>query len=140
MHLKRDARSAKGIRHVRSSGRFGAISAAIVVLIAATASITIWSAREHAFTEYQESATNLTAVLAEQTARYVQVVDLAMMVVQSAVTELNDVPYPQFKIYVESDEMHRRLIERMVNVPQAGGIALVGADGSQLEHQQNGAR
>ncbi|MDB5402897.1 MAG: putative diguanylate cyclase (GGDEF)/phosphodiesterase with and two sensor [Rhodopila sp.] len=138
MNTQRQAGGAKGSGHFRSSRSFVATGAAIVLLIVATASFAIWSARDHAFTESQESATNLAVVLAEQTARYVQVVDLAMIAVQSEITELNDRTYPQFKAQIQSDTTHRFLVAQMVNVPQAGAIALVGVDGEILNSSRPG--
>jgi diguanylate cyclase (GGDEF)-like protein/PAS domain S-box-containing protein len=123
---------AKRLRHYDASPAFVATGIAIVILIVATAGIAIWSAREHAFTEHQETSKTLAAALAEQTARYVQVVDLAMIAVQREVSETADHPYSDFQTQARSDEMHRFLVDRMLNVPQAGGIALVGEEGEVL--------
>jgi diguanylate cyclase (GGDEF)-like protein/PAS domain S-box-containing protein len=138
MKKQHNAGGANQTGHFPSGRGFVATGAAIVVLILATAALAIWSAREQAFAEHEQSALNLAVVLSEQSARYVQVVDLAMIATQSAVTGLGDRPYPEFKAQAHSDEMHQFLAERIVNVPQAGAIVLVGVDGEILNTSRPG--
>jgi hypothetical protein len=133
---RQDSTDASG--YLRSSQGFVASGLAIVVLIVAITALAIWNARDHAFSEYQASATDLAAVLSEQTERYVQVVDLAMRAAESEIIKLGEQPYSQFRTSVRSDGLHRLLAERMANIPQAGGIAIVGADGEVLNASRSG--
>ena len=122
-------RAIGGLRSIRN---FAATSVAFVVLILGMASLVIWNARERAFNPYQDGITSLSVVLSEQTERYVQVVDLAMLAVQSAVAEHNDRTDTESRAYLESDQMHQLLAERVTNVPQVNAIAIVGASGDIL--------
>jgi diguanylate cyclase (GGDEF)-like protein/PAS domain S-box-containing protein len=132
MKLQRHAGITQATSLLRSTRSFVATSVALVVLILAAASIVVWSARDRAFHQYQDGMTNLAVVLAEQTARYVQVVDLAMLTVRSTVMEYNDRTYTESKAHLESDQLHDFLAERVTNVPQVNAIALIGADGEFL--------
>jgi hypothetical protein len=132
MNMLGPAKAAKrlGLRHP-NRGLF-LIAAAIVVAIVALAGLAIWNARQSAFQEEERDASNLAFALAEQTARYVQTVDLTMMQVKSWVTELDGNTPAAFKSRMRSAEIHQRLVEHGASVLQAHAIALIGADGEVL--------
>jgi signal transduction histidine kinase len=122
-------------RHAADAGRllrshgFFIGGAAILVLIIGLAGIAIWNARQHVVTERERDATNLAVALAEQTARYVQTVDLTMMEIKSWIAVLDLQTPATFESGMRSSAVHQGLVERRPEVLQALAIAIVGADG-----------
>jgi diguanylate cyclase (GGDEF)-like protein/PAS domain S-box-containing protein len=110
----------------------------IVVLIVGSAALAISHIRQLATQGYHDGMTNLAAVLAEQTLRYVQVIDLTTIEVQSKIRDLNDGKYPEVEDRIRTDEIHNLLVERMLHVPQAGAMVLVGKDGAVLNSSRPG--
>jgi signal transduction histidine kinase len=111
---------------------FFIICAAIVTLVGTTATLAILNARDNAFQEDLRDATNLAVALAEQTARYVQTVDLSVLEVRSWATEPDRRSRAGFDTRMRSAEIHQRLVERRANILGAQAIVLVDADGAVL--------
>jgi signal transduction histidine kinase len=126
----RDGHDGAGRFHPVSS--FLIICAAIVALVGTTASLAIWNAHDNAFEEDVRDATNLAVALAEQTARYVQTVDLTVLEVQSWATEPDRRSRSTFDTRMRSAEIHQRLVERRTNVLGAQALVLIDADGDVL--------
>ena len=71
-------------------------------------------------------------VLAEQTSRYMQVVDLVLQEIQSRIAAL-DVPAPdEFTRSFGTASVRNSLRERLKNLPQANAFSLIKADGHLL--------
>ena len=70
---------------------------------------------------------SLGYVLAEQTSRYVQVVDLLLQETQSLAREIQIRTANQFREELGTANTHRFLRERMVNLPQANALVLLDA-------------
>jgi PAS domain-containing protein len=134
--MRHRAQRSKGLGLFRLSRVFFTICAAIVVLASTVAGLAIWSARQHAFREHQRDATNLAVVLAEQTARYIETIDMSILEVKLWATEADRRTVDTFKSRMQSDEVHQRLIERQVGDLEAGAIVVVGADGEVLNTSQ----
>jgi diguanylate cyclase (GGDEF)-like protein len=101
----------------------------VIVAIGATAGFTIWDNRQSALEEHQNDMKSMGVVLAEQTSRYVQVIDLTLRDVQSRIVQLNITTPADFQRQLETQQIHSYLAERLVNVPQADAIVLEDADG-----------
>jgi signal transduction histidine kinase len=138
MSMRRRARDAEGTGRLRANRGFLLIGAAIVALIVALAGLAIWNARQSAFREDERDATNLAIALAEQTARYVQTVDLTMIEVKSWVAESDGRTPAAFNARMRSAEVHQRLVERQADIGQAHAIVVVGADGAILNTSRAG--
>jgi diguanylate cyclase (GGDEF)-like protein len=123
------AKDAEGSGLFRASGSFIILGTAIIGLIAAVAGFAVWDVRLSAFQESQRNATNLAAALGEQTARYVQTIDLTMMEAESWATESDHRTAATYKIRMQSAEIRQRLNDRRSNVPDGHAIVLVSADG-----------
>jgi hypothetical protein len=61
----------------------------VIVAIGATSGFTIWDNRQSALEEHRNDMKSMGVVLAEQTSRYVQVIDLTLRDVQSRIAQLN---------------------------------------------------
>jgi diguanylate cyclase (GGDEF)-like protein len=118
------------LRGLLSSGRSIVIlSTLVTVAIGATAGLTIWHNRQSAIEDHQRNMDSMGIVLAEQTSRYVQVVDLILQEVQSRITTLNLVTPATFEHQLGTEEVHNYLAERLKNVPQVDAIVLITAKG-----------
>src|SRR5450432_1376294 len=73
---------------LRSGRSIVMLSALVTVAIGATAGFTIWHNRQSALEEHQGNLNSMGVVLAEQTSRYVQVIDLILREVQSRIATL----------------------------------------------------
>jgi diguanylate cyclase (GGDEF)-like protein len=120
------------LRFRRSGQAIMLLSGLLVAVIGLAANFIIWHARQTAFDEHQRSMHSMGVVLAEQTERYVQVIDLIVQAVQSQ-TAILDIETPaDFKRRMGSRSFQAFLVERVKNVPQANAIVLIDADGQLL--------
>jgi diguanylate cyclase (GGDEF)-like protein len=105
------------------------LSAVVTATIAATAGFTIWHNRQSALEDHLRQMNSMGVVLAEQTGRYVQLVDLILQEVQSRIATLNVVTPADFQRQLGTQEIHSYLAEQLKNAPQAGAIVLSDANG-----------
>jgi diguanylate cyclase (GGDEF)-like protein len=125
------------LRGLLSSGRsIVMLSAFVTVAIGVTAGLTIWHNRQSALEEHHRNMNSMGIVLAEQTSRYVQVIDLILREVQSRIATLNVVTPADFEHQLGTQEVHSYLAERSKNVPQADHIVLIDANGLVLNGSQ----
>ena len=110
-----------------------------IVLVGVTmiaAILTIWDRHEEAIASYRREINNLGTVLAEQTARSMQAVDLVLREVQGNVLAAGTTQPDQFKRTMATEEVHRFLAGRQDSLPQVDTIGLVAIDGTLI----NGSR
>jgi PAS domain S-box-containing protein len=108
----------------------------IVGVTVIAAGLTIWDRQEETIASYRREMTNLGTVLAEQTARSMQAVDLVVKEVQAKVAAAGAVNPEEFKRVMGTEAIHRFLVSRQESLPQADSIGLIGPDGMLI----NGAR
>jgi len=109
------------------------LSVAGIFLVAVTvvaAWLTIWDRREETIASYRREITNLGTVLAEQTARSMQAVDLVLKEVQAKVVAADIDSPDELKRIMGTEQVHHFLTARQENLPQARAIGLVGAGGN----------
>ena len=111
---------------------------AIVVLISAATGLVVLDARRNAFQNEQRDNTNLAIALAEQTARYVQTVDLAILEVKSWAAEADRLTPATFLNRMQSAEVHQRLMESQSIALKGHAIIVVDADGVVLNTSRLG--
>jgi PAS domain S-box-containing protein len=115
------------------------ISLAGVILVAVTviaAGLTVADRRDDSIASYRREITNLGIVLAEQTARSMQAVDLVVKEVQAQVAAAGADNPEEFRRVMGTEAVHHFLVTRQESLPQAESIGLIGADGMLM----NGAR
>src|SRR5260370_9431091 len=96
------------------------LSLAGIVLVGITiiaAGLTIWDRREEAIASYRREITNLGTVLAEQTARSVQAVDLVLTEIQAEVVATGTRTPEQLGRVMGTEEVHRFLPSLRENLP-----------------------
>ena len=68
---------------------------------------------------------NLAVVLAEQTARAIQAVDLVVQETQGMVLAAGVTDTDQFRLRMGTEDVHHFLLDRLHSLPQANSIALI---------------
>jgi diguanylate cyclase (GGDEF)-like protein len=117
--------------------RGAALTHGAVLLIAAAVfaiGLTVWNMRQGALAVAQANADSLAAVLAEQTARSLQAVDIVMLDVQDSVSALGVTSPEDFRRVLSTESVYRFLRSRAERVPQVDSVALIGADGTRVNH------
>jgi diguanylate cyclase (GGDEF)-like protein/PAS domain S-box-containing protein len=112
-----------------------------VVLIAIVTSqdgYTIW--REHNVTidQSETAATNLSAVLAEYTSRYIAVADLVLQGVQTDMRQTEGQTAASFEDRLTSPAVHDELVLKVKNIPGDNAVVLFGAEGQLLNTSRPG--
>jgi diguanylate cyclase (GGDEF)-like protein len=105
------------------------LSALVLIALGAGACLMVWHGRQSAFDDHLRGSDSMGVVLAEQTGRYVQVVDLIVQEVRSKAVALDLKTLEDFQGQMGTAAIKAFLIERVKNVPQADAVALIGADG-----------
>jgi signal transduction histidine kinase len=119
---------------LRSSRRLWTVCAVLIGITMAGAALTIWDLRRETIAQYRQDMTNLGFVLAAQTTRYVQVVDLAVQDIAARSAALGIATPEQFASQFGTEPMHEFLRGRVKNLPQAGAILLIDASGNTLNY------
>jgi signal transduction histidine kinase len=112
-----------------SGQRLWGLSAAVVLAIMLGAASTIWDLRRQAERDTAAETHTLGAVLAEQTLRYVQIVDLGLQEIQARISAQGIATPEQFRRLLADRDTHQFLLERLHNLPQANAFLLDDADG-----------
>ena len=105
------------------------LSALVLATLGAAACLMIWHGRQSAFDDHLRGSNSMGVVLAEQTGRYVQIVDLIVREVRSRTAGLDLKTPEDFERLMGTREIQTDLAERVKNVPQADVIVLINADG-----------
>jgi signal transduction histidine kinase/PAS domain-containing protein len=113
----------------RSGRQLWTIGITLIVITLLGCGVTIWDLHRQAIDQHRVAVRNLGVVLAEQTARYLQVVDLPLQEVQSRVADLDIRTPDELVRSFGTDDMRNLLHERLKNLPQANAFVLVNADG-----------
>ena len=117
---------------LRASWPIWAIGVALMMATLLGCTFAIWDLRSEAIRQQRVAVRNLSVVLAEQTTRYVQVVDLVLQELQSRVADLG-VRSPDELIQLFGTPATRDFLrERLKNLPQANAYNLLKADGHLL--------
>jgi PAS domain S-box-containing protein len=100
----------------------GTLSIAITII---AASVAVWDLHGERIADETKNTKNLAVVLAEQTARAIQAVDLVVQETQGMVLAAGVTDADQFRLRMGTDEVHHILLERLHSLPQANSIALL---------------
>ena len=113
----------------RSSRRLSLVGLALIGITILTTGFAVWDLRENAVADHRQEMKNLSFVLAEQTARCLQAVDLVIQEAREHALATGIKTPEQFGTVLGSWDIHRFLRERLSNLPQADALILVGSDG-----------
>jgi len=115
-----------------SSRRLSLIGIFLALLTIAAAGLAIWDLREDAIDSYRKDINNLGVVLAEQTARTLQAVDLVMQEAREKVLNSGVNRPEDMKRLMGNEWVHQYLQNQIKSLPQADAIILVDADGKMV--------
>jgi PAS domain S-box-containing protein len=124
------------LQRFRASRNLSFVGIGLLVIILFAASAAVWDRRKEAIARSQQEISNLGIVLAEQTVRSIQAVDLVLQETRGMVLAAGVENPEQFQRLMGTEETHRFLVDRLKVLPQADSIGLVGADGRLI----NGSR
>jgi hypothetical protein len=112
-----------------SSRHIWAIGIALCVITLLGCGIAILGLRRQVIEQQRVAVTNLSVVLAEQTARYVQVVNLVLEEVQSRVASFDLTTPDELAMFIGTETTRGFLRDRLKNLPQANAFSLIKGDG-----------
>jgi diguanylate cyclase (GGDEF)-like protein len=104
------------------------VAVGLIGLAVIAIGLTVWGLRVDAIEEAANDTGNIATVLAEQTARSVQSIDLVLIELQERIATLGATTSDELR-KLNNPEMHHILTERLARLPQANVIALVDDDG-----------
>ena len=116
-------------RRFRASRRLSIVGIGLLIVIILGAGLAVWDRREEAIAHSRQEMSNLGVVLAEQTARSLQAVDLVLQEMRTMVLAAGDDSPEAFERTMATEDVHRFLADRLKLIPQANAVELVSADG-----------
>jgi hypothetical protein len=120
--MNRQVRTTRHFRSNRGLTLSGCLFIAVTIIAACLA---IWNLREDQIADEMKDAQNLGVVLAEQTARTIQAVDLVVQQTQAMVLADGVQQPDQFSLRMGARDVHDFLIDLLKNLPQFDALALV---------------
>ncbi len=116
----------------RSSRLIWAVGVTLIVITLLGCGATIWDLHEQTIEQQRVAVRNLGFVLAEQTSRYVQIVDLVLQETQSRLASVDIRSPGELAEKLGIDTTREFLLNRLKNLPQANAFFLLRADGHTL--------
>jgi PAS domain S-box-containing protein len=114
------------VTHHFSSSRGLAVSGCLFVAVTIIAAcLAIWDLRDDWIADQMKDTQSLGVVLAEQTARTIQAVDLVIQQTQAMVLARGIQNPGQFRQRTGAEDVHGFLADLLKNLPQADAIALI---------------
>ena len=105
------------------------VGLALIIVTTLGCAAAIWDLHQQAIDQQRIAVTNLSVVLAEQTNRYLQVVDLVLQEMQAYVVNGHAQGLDKRFQYFDTDPAHVFLRARLTGLPQANAFTLIRPDG-----------
>ena len=115
--------------HIRKRAALTRLGAGLLVVVVLAVGLTVWDLRRVVLDDALVSTNNLAIVLAQQTNRSVQAVDIVLRDVQERIAALGVTTPEAFRRVLGTQEMNEFLRSRMDRLPQVDDIALIDAAG-----------
>ena len=103
--------------------------AVLVACLLAGSSLIIWDSRETATAEYRSNQAKMGLVLAEQTSRALQGVDLIIQNLREEVTDEHIDTPDHFQVFMSNEAMFQHLQARQERMPQLEALVVLNATG-----------
>ena len=116
-------------RRLSTRGGLALIAAGLVAVTIAAACILVWDQRNGAIENTQHDLTDLGIVLAEQTTRSLQAVDLVLRDTEAQVQARGVERPEQLGELLGTEAVHYLLAEQLKHLPQVDLIGLISASG-----------
>ena len=101
----------------------------LIAVVLAMAGLATWGARQHALTQIHQTNDNLGLLLAEQTSRTLQAVDLILQATAEQVRNDGIDSPSQFRNELDNQHVRDALADELKNLPQVTDLTLIDADG-----------
>ncbi|MGH6968712.1 MAG: hypothetical protein ACREEN_06380, partial [Stellaceae bacterium] len=121
---------------LHTSRRLSAISAAVIAATILAAGLTIWDLRGDAIEYYQHDMTNMGVLIAEQTSRSLQAVDLVLQETRQRIIDGGVTNAASFANRMGTKSIHQFLLTELKGVPQAEALILVDANGRVVNYSR----
>ena len=102
---------------------------ALILLVAASTALAVWDGRRAAIHTYEDRQTRLGIVLAEQTGRAVQAVDLVVAATVDQIRASGVETAGALRRELANEAFHTELRQKLRNLPQLDALTVVDADG-----------
>ena len=135
--LARAASAASRAGWSRVARQVWVVGATLALLTVIGAGLTIWDMHRRTLQEATDDARTLGIVLAAQTTRYVEVIDLLLREVQAHTLQLGIHTREDFRDRLADEATLRYMEARLQNLPQAHALFLDDADGNLLNTSRN---
>lgn len=119
----------RATHHSRSSRGLVLSGCLFVAVTIIAACVAIWDLREDRIADEMKDARSLSVVLAEQTARTIQAVDLVVQQTHAMFLAAGVRQPDEFRLRMSSAGVHDFLADLLQNLPQADAIALIDDSG-----------
>jgi diguanylate cyclase (GGDEF)-like protein/PAS domain S-box-containing protein len=106
-----------------------AVAAAILAVAVIAIGFTIWALRVDAAADAARATGNISTVLAEQSARTVQSIDIVLADLRERIAAMGVVTADDMRNQTGTKDFHNMLVDRMARLPQAGASGVVDASG-----------
>jgi len=113
------------------------IAVGLIGLAVIAIGVVINSLRQDAISDAKTEIGNIAAVLAEQTSRSVQAIDLVMIELQERLDSLGLRSVDEFRTRADGADTHYLLRERLARLPQADVVALLDANGDTINSSRS---
>src|SRR5476649_399640 len=126
-----------GRRSISRRGHYlSVIGDVLAVALLCASAFTIVDLRDDAITNYRRDMRNLGIVLAEQTSRSIQAVDLVVQETRAKIMASGARSPEEFKQAIAGEQNHQFLRSQLKSLPQSDAVIVFGADG----RTENGSR
>jgi diguanylate cyclase (GGDEF)-like protein len=105
------------------------LGAGLIALTAAILLLTFLAFRADALREAEQTASGLASLLAEQTTRAVQSVDIIVRDLHDRIMDMGIDTAGEFASTLSTEEIHKLLQERLARLPQAAALSVFASDG-----------
>jgi PAS domain-containing protein len=97
----------------------------LIAITILAAGLAVWDLHGERFADETTTAKNLAVVLAEQTARSFQAVDLVLKETQAKIRAVDVETADEFRHRMGNEEVHLFLLDRLHSLPQANAISII---------------
>ena len=101
----------------------------LVALLVTVAGLAVWDSHRTATADYRSNQAKIGLVLAEQTTRALQVVDLVVQTIREQVTQEGIETPDRFRAFMSNEAMYRQLLVRREHMPQLEALVVLDATG-----------
>ena len=108
----------------------------LVALLVTGAGLAVWDSRQTATNEYRSNQAKIGLVLAEQSTRALQVVDLVVQNIQKQVADDGIDSADRFRAYMATESMFQQLLVRREHMPQLDALVVLDSDGRVINNSR----